>query len=73
MDALAMLWVNARVAHLLAIRRMTPMEVRNDQEKGRDADQDGFVMYTQKVEMLEPFSSHVIPVKTIEAYLGGMH
>ena len=27
-------------------------------------------MYTQKVEMLEPFSSHVIPVKTIEAYLG---
>ena len=70
MDALAMPWANARVAHLLAIRRMTPMEVGNDQEKRRDADQDGFVMYTQKVEMLEPFSSHVIPIKTIEAYLG---
>ena len=27
-------------------------------------------MYTQKVETLEPFSSHVIPVKTAEAYLG---
>ena len=27
-------------------------------------------MYTQKVEMLEPFSSHVIPVKMAEAYLG---
>ena len=27
-------------------------------------------MYTQKVETLEPFSSHVIPVKTMEAYLG---
>ena len=27
-------------------------------------------MYIQKVEMLEPFSSHVIPVKMTEAYLG---
>ena len=34
MDTLAMLWVNARAAHLLAIRRMTPVEVGNDQEGG---------------------------------------
>ena len=27
-------------------------------------------MYTQKVETLEPFSSHVIPVNTAKAYLG---
>ena len=27
-------------------------------------------MYTQKVETLEPFSFHVIPTKTIKAYLG---
>ena len=27
-------------------------------------------MYTQKVETLEPFSSHVIPVKMAEVYLG---
>ena len=27
-------------------------------------------MYTQKVETLEPFSSHVILVKTVEVYLG---
>ena len=27
-------------------------------------------MYTQKVESLEPFSSHIIPVKTGKAYLG---
>ena len=27
-------------------------------------------MYTQKVQTLEPFSSHVIPVKTTEVYLG---
>ena len=70
MDALAMLWANARAAHLLAIRRMMPMEVGNDQEEGWDADQDGFIMYTQKVETLEPFSSHVIPIKTTEAYWG---
>ena len=34
MDALAMLWANARVEHLLAIRRMTPVELGNDQEGG---------------------------------------
>ena len=28
------------------------------------------MLYTQKVETLEPFSSHVIPMKTMEAYLG---
>ena len=27
MDAMAMPWVNARVAHLLAVCRMTPVEV----------------------------------------------
>ena len=63
-------WANARVVHLLAVRRMVPIEVGDTHEKGYDANQDGFVMYTQKVETLEPFSSHVIPVKTTEAYLG---
>ena len=70
MDALAMPWVNARAAHLLAIRRMAPVEAEDTHEKGYDTDQDSFVMYTQKVETLEPFSSHVIPVKMMEAYLG---
>ena len=70
MDALAMLWVNARAAHLLAVRRMTPVEVGDEQEGRHDTDQDGPLMYTQKVETLEPFSSHVIPMKTTEAYLG---
>ena len=27
-------------------------------------------MHTQKVEILEPFSSHVIPVEMMGAYLG---
>ena len=67
MDALAMLWVIARTAHLLAIRRMTPVEVESDQEEGWrmtpvevgsdqeegcETDQDIPLMYTQKVEML---------------------
>ena len=46
MDALAMPWVNARVAHLLAVWRMTPMEVRNGQEEGSDTDEDNPLMYT---------------------------
>ena len=70
MDALAMPWANARAAHLLAVRRMMPVEVGNDQEEGYDTDKDSLLMYTQKAETLEPFSSHVIPIKTTKAYLG---
>ena len=70
MDTLAMPWVNARAAHLLAVRRMTPVEVGNDQEEGYDTNKDSPLMYTQKAETLEPFSSHVIPVKTMKVYLG---
>ena len=69
MDALAMPWANGRAAHLLAVRRMTPVKVGNVREEGYNTNQDGFMMYTQKVETLEPFSSHVIPMKTMEAYL----
>ena len=70
MDTLATPWVNTRAAHLLAIQRMMPEEVGDDQEGGCNADQDGPLMYTQKAETLEPFSSHVIPMKTAEVYLG---
>ena len=70
MDALAMPWVNARVAHLLAIRRMAPVKVESDHNGGYITRQDGFMMHTQKVETLEPFSSHVIPMKTMETHVG---
>ena len=70
MDALATPWVNARTAHLLAIRRMAPVKVESDRDGGYITIQDGFMMHTQKVETLEPFSSHVIPVKTTEAHVG---
>ena len=70
MDALATPWANVRAAHLLAVQRMTPMEVENNQEERYDTDEDNPLMYTQKVETLEPFSSHVIPIKTVKAYSG---
>ena len=71
--ALAMSWANVRAAHLFAVRRMTPVEVGNDQEEGYDINKDSPLMYTQKAEMLEPFSSHVVPVKTTKVYLGECH
>ena len=70
MDALAMPWANARPAHLLAIRIMAPVKVGNDCEEEHDTNKDRFEMHTQKVETLEPFSSHVVPVKMMEAHLG---
>ena len=70
MDALAMLWANARAAHLLAIHRMTPVEVGDGQEEGYNTEEDSPLMYTQKAETLEPFSSHVIPMRITKAYLG---
>ena len=70
MDALAMPWANARAAHLLAVHRMMPMEVGGDQEEKFDSNDNDSLMYTQKAETLEPFSSHIIPVKTGKAYLG---
>ena len=70
MDALATPWVNARAAHLLALWRMMPMEVGDTPEEELDSDDDVPLMYTQKVETLEPFSSHVISVKTGEGLFG---
>ena len=52
------------------VHRMAPAEVEDDGKDGYDTSQEGFVMHTQKVETLGPFSSHVIPVKMMEAYLG---
>ena len=69
-DALATPWANARAAHLLAVCRMMPMEVEDDSEERFDSKDDDLLMYTQKAETLEPFSSHIIPVKTGKTYLG---
>ena len=73
MDALAMPWANVRAAHTLAVQRMAPVEVENGQEEGYVTDDDSPLMYTQKVKTLEPFSSHVIPVKTTKVNFWRMH
>ena len=70
MDALAMPWANARVAHLLAVCRMMSMELGDGQEEKFDMNDNDQLMCTQKVEMIEPFSSHIVPVKTGRAYVG---
>ena len=49
---------------------MTPVEVGNGQEEGYNTDEANPLMYTQKAKKLEPFFSHVIPIKTVKAYLG---
>ena len=63
-------WANARVAHLLVVHRIMPMKVGDNQEGKFDTDDGNLLMYTQKAETLEPFSSHIIPVKTGKTYLG---
>ena len=70
MDALVMPWVNARVAHLLSVYRMMAMEVGEGQEEKLDMNDDDRFMYTQKVETIEPFSYHIVPVKRGKAYVG---
>ena len=69
MDALAMPWANARVAHLLSVCRMMPMEVGDGQKEKFDTNDDNQLMYTQNAENVEPFSSHIVPVKTGRAYM----
>ena len=67
-DALAMPWANARVAHLLSVHRMTTMEVGDDIAEEPNPDGYDQVMFTQNVETIEPFSSHIVPVKAKGAY-----
>ena len=70
MDALAMPWANARVVYLLSVHRTMPMEVGDGQEEKFNMNDNEQLMYTQKVETIEPFSSHKIPLKTGRAYVG---
>ena len=70
MDTLAMLWVNARAAHLLLVCRMMALKVGDGQEE--EVDMNGYdqLMYAKNVETIEPFSSHIVPVNTGRVYMG---
>ena len=69
-DALAMPWANARVAHLLWVCRMTAMKVSDGTEEESSSDDYDQVMFTQDVETIEAFSSCVVLVKVGRAYTG---
>ena len=70
MDALVTPWANARVAHLLLVCRMMPVEVGDGQKEGVIANSYDQLMYTQNAETIEPFSSQVVLVKVGRVYMG---
>ena len=69
-DALAMLWVNVRVMHLLSVCRMMTMEEGDGLKEELDPDGYDQLMYTQNAETIEPFSSHVMSLKAGRAHMG---
>ena len=69
-DALAMPWVNARVAHLLLVWRAAVTMV-DDQNTERSSPYEyDEVVVTKNVETVDVFSSSVIPMKVEKAYTG---
>ena len=67
-DALAVPWANARVAHLLSVHRAVAIVV--DDQTSESADPIGYdeVVFIRNMETIEVFSSHVISVKVENAY-----
>ena len=70
MDALAMPWANARVAHHLSVCRMMAMILGDGNEEESSSDDYDQVMFTQDVKTIEAFSSHVVLVKAGRVYTG---
>ena len=52
------------------VHRMMTIGVGSGQEEKFDVNDYDSLMYTQKAETIEPFSSHIVPVKTGKSYLG---
>ena len=69
-DTLVMLWLNARVTHLLSVHRMMTVEVGDGIAEEPSPDSYNQVMFTQNIETIEPFSSCKVLVKTKMAYTG---
>ena len=69
-DALAMLWANARVAHLLSVHIMMTVEVGDAIVEEPNPDGYDQVMFTQNVETIESFYSCMVPVKVGRDYSG---
>ena len=69
-DALTMPWANARVVHLLSVHRMIAIKKGDDTAEESSSDDYNQVMFTQNVETIEAFSSHMVLVKVERAYTG---
>ena len=69
-DALVMPWANARVVHLLSVCRAAATVV--DDKSAESANPNGYneVVFMRNTETIDPFSSHVIPVKVENTYTG---
>ena len=70
-DALTIPWANARVAHLLLVCRMTAIKVGDSIVEESSSDDYDQVMFTQNMETIEAFSSHMVLVKAGKAYTRG--
>ena len=70
-DTLAMPGVNARVAHLLVVCRMTAVMVGNEFTVEPSSDDYDEVVFTQNVETIEAFSSHTVQVRAERAHTSG--
>ena len=70
-DALAMPWVNTRVAHLLSVHRMTAIMVGDELMVEPSSDDYDEVVFTWNVETIEAFSSHAVPVRAERGHTGG--
>ena len=69
-DALVMPWVNARVAHLLAMHRATATVLEGQTSEGANLNGYDEVVFTGNAETIEAFSSQVISIKVEQAYTG---
>ena len=70
-DALAMSWVNARVAHLLSVHRMTAVKVGDEFMEGSSSGDYDEVVFTQNVVTIEAFSSHMVQVRVERVHTSG--
>ena len=63
--------VNARLAHLLSVHRMTAIKVCDGIAEESSSDNYDQVVFTQNVETIEAFSSHIVMVKAEKACIRG--
>ena len=70
-DALAMPWANARVAHLLSVHRMTAIMVGDKLTVEPSSDYYDEVVFTWNVETIETFSSCAVQVRAERAHTDG--